>query len=277
MAKKPAKPEANQPAARKGTYPYCLLKTALRVGDLVKSGGGDRVAVPKSVIAEGLEMDQGSSGFVQAIASAKAYGIVDGHTELRLTELGRNYYFPTNDAEKRIAELGFFKSPPTFQFLIEKFDGSVLPGPTMLSNLISREFQINDMWRLRVVRFFASTATELGILDANGRLRYDAARHRADNGAAQSTPTADMQTTEPIVPAMVPIPQANTVTSGDARMPMTNAPNLPGKTKLYLFADGAGRLQTPYPLPQDEWEELKSYVENVLKPKSTHGGTNEST
>ena len=257
MAKKaPKKEEASR---RRGGYPYYLLKPSIRLGEIVAKSGGDRVGVPKSVVASGLDVDQGSSTFAQMVASAKTFGIVDGTTDLRLTDLGSDYFLPTTPSATRAAELGFVAAPAAFEFLIKKFDGSMLPGATILGNLLAREFGMSDSWKTRVAQMFVSTVNEFGLVDQSGRLRYSAAKHSAGSTAPYAS--ADASDSGP-----------TTVTPGPAHLQLTGfAPEVRlggapvGSSKTSTWIHGAIRVETPDPLPQQVWEQLEQYVK-LLKP-----------
>src|SRR4051794_27283236 len=104
MAKKAPTPKTSGTSLK---YPYYGIPQAFKMGAVVKEHGGNRAGVPKSVIAQALGTDQGASSFSQQVASAKTWGVVDGTTELRLTEQSQEYYFPTSDESKRISALSF--------------------------------------------------------------------------------------------------------------------------------------------------------------------------
>ncbi len=135
-------------------YPYYILPQCLKLGSIVKEHGGERAGVPKSVIAQGLNMDQGASNFSQLIASTKTFGIVEGTSELSLTNISREYFFPTSENGSRMAELEFLVQPTAFYHLIKRFDGSKLPKPTILGNLLGKECGIPASWRIRAAQIF---------------------------------------------------------------------------------------------------------------------------
>jgi hypothetical protein len=262
---------ADAPQRKKGAYPYYLLKSCLALGGIVKDAGGDRVDVPKSVVAEGLDVEQTSSNFAQFVASAKCYGIVDGHTALRLTDLGRDHFMPTTENGARCAELEFLSQPPTFSFLIEKFDGSTLPAANILANLLAREFGIPDSWNGRVAQIFISSANDLGVIDQGGCLRYDSAKHKAA-GAVQMPPRNDTSSGEVQAAQR---PQQNQP-GGTTDNPQQTKPNN-RKSKVWVWEDI--RLETPGDLTLDEWEQLRDYV-GILRPKkstNTEGSQSGST
>jgi hypothetical protein len=253
MRKQKSGSTAENGMRKKGAYPYHTLKTAIALGDAVMQGGGDRVGVPKSVVAAAMDMDQGSSAFSMLVASAKTYGIVDGYKELMLTDVGRDYFLPTTAFDTPRAELAFLSQPEVYSFLIEKFDGSTLPTVPMLGNLLSRHFGIASSWSNRVAQNFLSAANDLGVMDQGGRLRYDAAKHKTsvsscsqDEGAPATIEAPTLKVGANIVP-----PRIN---SGPAVNPNSS-----------IWVRGAIRLETPSDMSLADWLRLQKYVE-ILRP-----------
>jgi hypothetical protein len=256
MATKAKRPVATPSAPKK--YPYNTLRQCMKLSAIVKEHGGDSASVPKSVIAQEMGTDQGSSMLSQLVASAKTYGIVDGLQELCLTELGREYYFPLSDDGKRSAELAFLAQPPAFEYLIKRFDGSRLPSPNILANELGRNCGVSESWRNRAASFFINTAQDLGVVDAGNFLRYAAAKHSADSTAPHtSTDAAD---SGPITVAPETAHLHATKFSPDVRV---GAPVDSSKTTAWTH--GAIRVETPNPLTRQLWEKLQKYVE-LMEP-----------
>ncbi|MCE9544038.1 MAG: hypothetical protein K8T25_00710 [Planctomycetia bacterium] len=244
----PKLPPASETASKKDRkYPYYALSNAIKLGAVVARHGGERVGVPKSVIAQDLDMDQAAASFAQATASAKTFGIVEGGAELRLTDLGRDYFAPTTSDESRLAELEFLAQPTAFSFLIDKFDGSKLPGKGMLANLLGRACGVPQSWRDRVAQLFISATNDLGVVDASGSLRYSAAKHHAGQ---HMRPTAVDAITNPMAIA----PPAAVHQSDAARL---SAP----ADRKDVWESGGLRLEMPDPLPRHLWERLKKIVD----------------
>jgi hypothetical protein len=201
---------------------------------------------------------------------------VDGYTELTLTDLGRDYYMPTTTTASREAELAFLSQPPVFKFLIDKFDGSMLPSSGMLANLLSREFKIPGSWIGRVAQSFVTTASELGVLDQSGRLRYDAAKHKAGAIPGRSLVPVGGDQPQPNASESVYAPYMDlSGASVEATMPEQSptpaaaqfVPNVHG-ANVWVYRDAAGatvKLETPSTLTMALWDRLKAYIE-ILKP-----------
>lgn len=245
---------------RKGGYPYYVLRQCLRLGTAVKEHGGERAGVPKALVAHHLEMDHGAASFAQLVTSAKTFGIVDGTSELFLTDAGRKYFFPTTDSESRAAELSFLVHPPSFATLVDELDGSRLPSTSMLANLLGRKCGVPTSWRVRAAQIFVSAATDMGVLDQGGNLRYAAAKHMAgtEHGMAASPMRSAAHETIPPPSTQNPLP------SGIAGSPISG-----GAENVWVYRDGTGtiRLETPTQLTYAMWDRLTKYVD-ILRPSN---------
>src|SRR5687768_772930 len=120
MAKKTADNDLSPP--KTGGYPYHLLDSTLKLGEVLKRHGGRDV--PKSVI--GQELGLGPAGVYQLVSSAKSFGISEGSRDLSLTDAGHDYFFPTSAGSERQALLSFISNPPVFKALISQYDGNRL-------------------------------------------------------------------------------------------------------------------------------------------------------
>jgi hypothetical protein len=260
-----AKPKQDRDSAKRGDggYPYHLLETALKVGEVIKSHGGRDV--PKSVIAGELEM--GESAFSQLCTSAKCYGIVEGLRDLSLSEGGHEYFFPTSAGSERRASLGFLATPPMFKAIIDKYDGNRLPTALLLGNLAHRHYGIPMSWSLRTIGFFLTAAGSLGIVDSGGFLRFGAALHQAARKDAANEPLTFSRAVDELAKSPQPeVPLERTV----ARSVSSNS-----NSWSYNEAGGTVHLETSDPLPKALWERLTKYVQ-MLEPtdgsQSRQGG-----
>jgi hypothetical protein len=259
---------------QKGGYPYYVLKNCLRLGAVVKQHGGERAGVPKSVVARAMDADQGSSAFSTQVASAKNFGVIEGTSELRLTENGREYFFPTAANGSRLAELEFLAHPPAFAFLIKQFDGSRLASTQIIANQLGKHCGVPASWRLRVAQIFISAATDLGVLDQNGFLRYGAAKHTA-GGSSNSTATLQMHGMQSQPDRSPPAQAAVGNMSGSADDKFSVGGTFFGvKTNTWIYGEAGGmvRLETSDPLPRDLWDRLTRYVKMLEPAKADKEG-----
>lgn len=253
----------------------------MKLAEVVKTHGGNSAFVPKSIIARELQMDQTSSNFSQVVASAKTYGLVEGHLELRLTPVACDYFFPLSEDARHSAELEFLSAPPAFQHLLERYDGSRLPSTSIINNELGRNCGVPDTWRTRATSFFLGAAQDLGVIDGGNFLRYAAAKHSAGN----YTPQGTTEGLEPVVTENVPLavavgrmnappirgtiettrpePQSWSPTAADF-MPEVRGQN------VWVYRDTEGgtvRLETPEKMSKALWDRLKAYLE-ILKPET---------
>ncbi|HEV2968834.1 MAG TPA: hypothetical protein VGY55_02520, partial [Pirellulales bacterium] len=219
---------------------------------VIKEHGGDRIGVPRSTIAKELEKSGASSGFQLLAASAKIFGITEGHGDTRLTALARSYFFPTNERESRSAELAFMIEPPVFAELVKRLDGAKLPNTSILSNILS-QMGVTESWRMRAAQIFSSTAAELNVIDRLGFLRYEAACNAAALGEPRPQPPE----------------RTNDNQNATQQTAPTHEPEqrITAKGNVWVYSEGGGtvRLETTDPLPRELWARLKRYVE-VLNP-----------
>jgi hypothetical protein len=266
MAKKPK----TNVSVEQGGYPYNTLSQALKVGAAVKDHGGRDV--PKSLIAESLSMSHNSSGFWSVVASAKAYGIVDGSRDMSLTEAGRQYFYAASELAQRRALLIFFGSPPKFKALLNSYDGSGVPSQAMLTGAL-RKMGLAETWGARAASFFTSAAQQVGAIDEAGFLRYKAAVAKAERSAEDSgdeIPAAEYNGGSDNSQEVRPV-QSTTIKAEPSPV------SAPGKT-VWQFGGGAVRIETPDPITRAMWERLKKYVE-LLEPDDSNkevaqGGSN---
>ena len=235
---------------KEGSYPQTTLRKCINFAEAVKSYGGAKADVNKSLIGSHLKLSESSLSVM--LASSKCFGIIEGNNEYRLTENGKNYFFPASDGERRQAELNFLASPAAFKFIIGRFDGDRLPVMDMLANLLVREALAPQSWSVRVASFFTSSASELGLIDGSGFLRYRAAIHSLAHTTPVEQPASDNQLSNGERRDKAPPPatiQNNAATSPDMNV------------WVYSEAGATVRLETPDPLPQALLERLRRYVD----------------
>src|SRR5205823_5485070 len=110
--------------------------------EAVKSLGGGKSPVSKSLLASHLNEDQKAQSLALKIASAKSFGIIEGRSDFLLTDLAKRYFFPTAPLERSQSLIAFLGNPPSFRAIINRFDGSKLPDAEMLGNIIHKEANV---------------------------------------------------------------------------------------------------------------------------------------
>lgn len=258
-----------------GGYPYDSLSRCLRLGMVVRNHGGRDV--PREVIADELALGSGSVN--PLCSSAKSFGIVEGTSELSLTQDAEEYFGPTTSSSERRALLAFFGSPAVYKELIRRFDGTKLPDQKHMPNVV-RRLGVSESWCGRVAASFVSTANELGLIDGSGHLRYGSAMHKAGRGVAGET--VDVTQEEPT-------PETTGFFSPSTALPPgvpASSSIVPGPVRDYTSHDHVGnfwsyseagctiKVETPDPLSRALWEKLKRYV-GLLEPSEQPQGGSE--
>ncbi|MDP9097843.1 MAG: hypothetical protein M3N48_02480 [Verrucomicrobiota bacterium] len=230
-------------------YPLFSLENAVAVGAAVCEAGGSNGDVPKSVIASSLQCSSTSGAFLQRLATARSFGILEGRGAYQLTEQAKQYYLPSNDTEKQQALIGMFSSPPVFAELLKRLDGNKLPPRSIVANILRRELNLPASWSDRVAGFFVNAAQFSGALDERGFLRLAASRH------ALPKTSVDSRSTE--TPATTPL----------RFRPMTESAGgaVPEGKDSWVY--DAVRLDTPRDMSPALWKKLNQYVSQVLKPE----------
>lgn len=233
-----------------GNYPYYPLAICLPIADAVKSLGGGKTPVSKSLLASFLKEDERSQTIAFKLASAKSFGLIEGRTNFSLTEIAKRYYFPTDESDRQNALLDFLAYPPAFQKLIERFDGSRLPPADILGNILHRELGVPQSWKDRVAGFFIRTAQGVAAIDEQGHLRIKASR---EGRVANNVPAA--------VPE-VSAPQPELI----RRKRVADQLNADSKTWSLTEDNRTVFIEHPRDISMQEWEGLNQYVLRI-KPK----------
>ena len=249
-------------------YPFFSLANAIQVAEAIRDCGGANGEVPKSSVAHALETSETSGGFIQRVATAKAFGLIEGRGNYQLTDLAKQYFFPTEDGQKERAYSSFLNMPGVFAELIKKFDGQKLPASNLIANIVQRELGVSVSWKDRVTSNFLKSAQAVGALDGNGFLRYRASRHA-------------MKTNQPITPIPTSTfsvrdyqaahPEEADQSEAPVSLPYAAPvkPAAPGRFSMRIpFGDTFAILETPQrdKLDPELWEMLNVAVQ-MLKPK----------
>ncbi|MDB5358137.1 MAG: hypothetical protein JWN24_4590 [Phycisphaerales bacterium] len=242
-------------------YPYYSLQKALEVANMIRELGGVNGDVQKSLIAHRMAVDEASPTLMGILGAARLYGLIDGRGVYRLTDVAKEYFLPTNDRDRSVALLRMVKGPPLFAALIDRFDGSRLPAPDVLVNILHREHKIAESWRTRAVSLFLSSLREANALDSAGYVRYKASLHAGSAvsvGSAKSPPIGP--DSESVLPdGIAPVME---------RAPRRESPP-PADMDVWSFSIGAQsvRVETSKELSSALWDKLSRYI-NVLKPEN---------
>ncbi len=237
-----------QPSTTGAKFPLLSLQNSLQVAEAVRDAGGANTEVPKSIIASHLGSSENSGAFLQRLGSARSFGLIEGRGSYRLTDQAKRYFYPATEDDRRRAQLAFLASPPVFNEIIKRFDGNKLPAPTMLANILHREYSVSNSWKDRVASSFIKAAQIVGAIDGQNFLRYGASLHNMESPLSQSD-------------------------AADTRAPTADAPRsqpsaVPGGNSWLFQQEGQFvRVESSAELSPALWQKLNAYVQ-VLKPSS---------
>jgi hypothetical protein len=100
--------------------------------------------------------------------------LITGRGSYSLTELSKQYFFPTVENGKESAAIAILATPKAFAVLVQKFDGGKLPTAEMIGNIVHKESGIPVSKKDTVASIFIRSAQFLGVVDSNGFLRCKA-------------------------------------------------------------------------------------------------------
>lgn len=234
-------------------FPVVSYQNALELARAVSEAGGARAGVGRSVIATRLGSSHKSGSFVQRLASARSYGMIEGRGTFSLTENGKRYFFPAGEEDRQKAQVAFINTPPVFAQLIKRFDGSRMPSLEMLANVLHRDLGINEQWNTRVASLFTKAAAAVGVIDSQGFLRFSALQNAPEGASGNGFNPAE--STPKDIPQRVP-KEANQIQSS-----ATCGMNV----WVFSLEGESVRVETSNELSLPLWQKLNSYIQ-VLKP-----------
>ncbi len=258
--------QSENSAPKRVLYPYLGMERTLGFADSIKSLGGHREEIPKSLIAKQLKLTEDAPMLTSLVGSAKAFGMIEGWRSLKLTEAAKKFFYPTTPVEKQQALLKMVVTPVVFEKLAKRFDGGQLPPNELLGNLVHSEMDVPESWAARVVSNFISSMTLAGALD-DGILRYEAAIH-----GSRFSSSPDTENPSTITGVGQPAGPATVSGTGTVRLVPTtekDLPNwLPGSMNVWVYGneESAVKVESSKTLSVAAWKKLQQYVQ-ILKPE----------
>jgi len=233
-------------------YPLFALPECFRVAEAVRDLGGARSPVRKSSLAQHLKFPESSPSFSQRLGAAKAFKLIEGHGSYSLSDAAKRYFYPISESQKAEAGLEILSSPLAFQSIIRRFSGDKLPTSEIIANIVHREAGVPLSWKDRTASFFRKSAEFLGVVDAEGFLRY------GNENAVSESKEQSIKTQ----PAM----SDNGTAQQIIRTPRKVESPPPGYSQwVFPFGGSYIRLETPEALTKELWDKLNAYVQ-ILKP-----------
>lgn len=180
------------------SYPYSALDTCIHLAEAVKGlGGGGKTRVSKALLASSLKEDERSQVLTFKIGATKTFGLIEGKSEFVLTQIAKDYFFPTGEGQQHRALLEILEKPRAFSQLLQRFDGSKLPETEILANILHRECGVPESWKQRIAQYFIKSLKFSSAIDAQGFIRVQAVR---DSKLANSNPTVQLENVNQSVP-----------------------------------------------------------------------------
>lgn len=181
----PEAPPAKTKRVRTATvsYPYHPLPLCIDVAKAVREIGNGKSEVSRSLLASHLGVDEKSADFSQKLASSKCYGLIEGRSAFKLTDLAVGLFFPTDDPDrqKRIALLEAVRTPGAFAVLLDRYDGSKPPQQELIANVLGREMGLPESWKMRIASFFIRSLETAGAISPDGYIRFKAELEKLQN------------------------------------------------------------------------------------------------
>lgn len=164
----------NNEVKTEAAYPLYDLAEAVKVAESVRDLGGGNAPAAKSLLAQHLQYAENGPSFFQRVAAAKAFGLIEGRGSYSLTDLAKQYFYPTVENGKEAAAVKSLTFPKAFAVLVQKFDGGKLPTIEMIGNIIHTEAEIPVSKKNILAGIFLRSVQFIGAIDSGGFLRCKA-------------------------------------------------------------------------------------------------------
>jgi hypothetical protein len=199
-------PDRNNGAKAEASYPLYDLSEAVKVAEAVRDLGGGNAPVSKSLLAQHLKYAESGPSFFQRVTATKAFGLIEGRGSYSLTELAKQYFYPTVENGKESAAVKSLTFPKAFSILVQKFDGGKLPSIDMIGNIIHAEAAIPVSKKNILAGLFLRSVQFIGAIDAGGFLRCKASIAAGKSGSSTQagTPTQEQKLAQASAKGQVP-------------------------------------------------------------------------
>lgn len=164
----------NNEVKTEASYPLYDLSEAVKIAEAVRDLGGGNAPVSKSLLAQHLKYAESGPSFFQRVTATKAFGLIEGRGSYSLTDLAKQYFYPTVENGKESAAVKSLTFPKAFALLVQKFDGGKLPAIEMIGNIIHSEADIPVSKKSILAGLFLRSVQFIGAIDAGGFLRCKA-------------------------------------------------------------------------------------------------------
>ncbi len=153
------------------SYPIYDFAEAVKIAEAVRDLGGNNSPVSKSLLAKHLSYAETGPSFFQRVTATKAFGLIDGRGSYSLTDLAKQYFYPTVENGKESAAVKSLTTPKAFSILVQKFDGGKLPSIEMMGNIVHADADIPVSKKNTIAGIFLRSVQSIGAIDSGGFLR----------------------------------------------------------------------------------------------------------
>jgi len=232
------------------SYPLYDFAEAVKIAEAVRDLGGGNAPVARSLLAQHLQLAETGPSFFQRVSSSKSFGMIDGRGAYTLTDISRQYFYPTSENGKEVASVKALTFPKAFSILVQKFDGGKLPLVDMVGNIIHAEADIPVSKKNVVAGIFLRSIQTIGVVDPGGFLRCKAHVAAGMRRVLQAPPLAPAPTAEQ--------EYSNAAAEGRAPKEFT----LNEKRSTFLDKDRAREvtLDCPFSLTQAEYNRICNWI-----------------
>ena len=161
-------PDKNSDPKGEASYPLYDLGEAVKVAEAVRDMGGGNAPVSRSLLAQHLKLAETGPSYFQRVGATKAFGLIEGRGAYSLSDLAKQYFFPTVENGKEVAAVKALTVPRAFAILVQKFEGGRLPAIEMIGNIIHAEAAIPVSKKNTLAGLFLRSVQFIGAVDPNG-------------------------------------------------------------------------------------------------------------
>lgn len=246
----------DEKSERSRRYPGHSLRDVLHMLEEVQRGVGMNGGL-RETVAQALGHSSLNGASTRKIASLVHFGLLERDGDrYRISKLGQRYLIPIDQQERTAAIADAAKKPALFHEIGSRFDQQQLP--TMLANMLAREFGVTPQASNEVAGLFLEAVEFAGLLDSAGKLRWSTVVATMPAGAGTED-TKDGATTE------ASSQEGGGATSLPEHRPSrtSDAPKLDGYEDYSIALDAKGRkafINVPTPVTARDLSRIGAWV-----------------
>lgn len=224
-------------------------------------------------MAEALGHALGSGPFSRKAGTLAHYGLLEkSGTAVRISKLGLSILRPLNPVERTKAVAQAAQSPVLYQELMARYAGQALP--TMLGNILAREFAVHLNTSEEVAKTFRETMSAAGLL-RSGILHTSPAPDLLDFAGYASNQTADAQSvatpaaSDPTAKKTPGSEQNSGNASAQNDSKVDGTPDVSSSKALrrdvFALANGQVCVEWPTEMTPEELQDVEDWIDILLR------------